>query len=709
MLRFVLLAGSALSLTAPLCAQQPVAAPAHDVAYDTYHGVRVADPQRWLEDGKDPAVNAWVAKQNATTRAYLDSRPSRPAIAAELLRIENSFSTTDAFITPTGDRLFAATYKPGAQQPVLTTLALSGDPATRRAVLDIAKLSADGSIAMDWFVPSPDGKRVAVSLSSGGSEMGTLHVYDVASGKEIEAPIPDVQRPGGGGSLAWSADGAGFWYTRYPGASAPVAERDFNQQAYYHVVGDNTKDRLVLQTSDGLPRTAEIFLSNHHGAAGALASVQLGDGGEWQHFVLSRTGASRVAAYDEKIKTAVLARDGTVYGVSVAAAPNGKIVRIAPGTARAAVIVPAGKTALVSDTIVLSGDRLFVVTIDGGPNRIVSYALDGSGERAIEAPPVASLSGLQPMPGGDLLYRVRQYTVPSRSLLWQAKTGHSVETPLAVVSPMDFSGFAVTRLFAISKDGTRVPISLIAPVGYKADGSMPTILYGYGGYGVNMSPGYLPPSAYLWLKAGGAYAVANIRGGGEYGDAWHTSGNLTKKQNVFDDFAAAAEYLKARKITSTARLALMGGSNGGLLMGATLTQHPGIARAVVSEVGIYDMLRVERDANGTFNITEFGTVQSPAQFRALYAYSPLHHVAAGTQYPALFMATGDNDGRVNPMHSRKFAAALQASGTKAPVYLRTSSKAGHGMGSSLDESIALDADVTAFLFDQFGLAWPPGK
>jgi prolyl oligopeptidase len=213
--------------------------------------------------------------------------------------------------------------------------------------------------------------------------------------------------------------------------------------------------------------------------------------------------------------------------------------------------------------------------------------------------------------------------------------------------------------------------------------------------------------AYMIVKAGGAYAIANIRGGGEYGERWHQQGMLTRKQNVFDDFAAAAEWLKSNKVTSTDKLAIMGGSNGGLLMGATMTQHPDIAKAVVSEVGIYDMLRVELDPNGSFNVSEFGSVKDPAQFKALYAYSPLHHVRAGVQYPAVFLATGDNDGRVNPMHSRKFAAALQASGSGAPVYLRTSAKAGHGHGSSLDESIALEADVAAFLFDQLGLRWPP--
>jgi prolyl oligopeptidase len=376
-------------------------------------------------------------------------------------------------------------------------------------------------------------------------------------------------------------------------------------------------------------------------------------------------------------------------------------------------LLPEGKIALVTDpvdeAIVVSGDRLYLSAIDGGPTVIMSLGKDGRGLRTLDVPPVSSASQMVAMPGGDLLYRVRSYTHPSRVLLWKPALGRSIETPITLTSPLDMSDFAVERVFATSKDGTKVPMTLVTKKGAKRDGRIPTLLYGYGGYGVNLSPGFLNLMAYMIVKAGGAYAIANIRGGGEYGERWHQQGMLTRKQNVFDDFAAAAEWLKSNKVTSTDKLAIMGGSNGGLLMGATMTQHPDIAKAVVSEVGIYDMLRVELDPNGSFNVSEFGSVKDPAQFKALYAYSPLHHVRAGVQYPAVFLATGDNDGRVNPMHSRKFAAALQASGSGAPVYLRTSAKAGHGHGSSLDESIALEADVAAFLFDQLGLRWPPAE
>jgi len=280
-----------------------------------------------------------------------------------------------------------------------------------------------------------------------------------------------------------------------------------------------------------------------------------------------------------------------------------------------------------------------------------------------------------------------------------------------VTSPISFADAEVKREFATSKDGTKVPVNIIERRGTKHDGSNPTLLYGYGGYGISQTPRFLGAMWRLWLDRGGVYAVANIRGGAEFGERWHTEGMLTKKQNVFDDFAAASQYLIDAHYTGHAKLALLGGSNGGLLMGAEITQHPQLARAVVSAVGIYDMLRVELDPNGSFNVTEFGTVKDPAQFKALYAYSPYHHVVKGTAYPAVMMLTGATDPRVNPMQSRKFAAALQAatSAKDHPILLRTNKNSGHGIGSSLDERIAESTDQLTFLFDQLGMQPPRAK
>jgi prolyl oligopeptidase len=263
----------------------------------------------------------------------------------------------------------------------------------------------------------------------------------------------------------------------------------------------------------------------------------------------------------------------------------------------------------------------------------------------------------------------------------------------------------VQRAYATSRDGTRVPLSILRRKGVALDGNNPTILYGYGGYGISIPP-FFDPGLSLWLEQGGVYAVANLRGGGEYGEAWHLAGNLTRKQTVFDDFLACAEHLIATRYTNSGRLAIMGGSNGGLLMGAALTQRPDLFRAVVSFVGLYDMLRVELDPNGAFNVTEFGTVADLEQFRALYAYSPYHRVVDGAAYPAILFVTGENDGRVNPAHSRKMTARLQAaSGSGRPVLLRTNASAGHGLGTGLNERIVEETDVYAFLFDQLGVRY----
>ena len=318
---------------------------------------------------------------------------------------------------------------------------------------------------------------------------------------------------------------------------------------------------------------------------------------------------------------------------------------------------------------------------------------------------VAAVNEVAPLPNGDILYSVATYLEPTYFARWTAATGATARTGLAMTSPVSFTDASVMRVFATSKDGTRVPLNIVAKKGTKLDGSNPVLLYGYGGYGVNMTPGFLGAFRRVWLDAGGVYVIANIRGGGEYGDDWHRGGMLTNKQNVFDDFDAAGETLIKLGYTSHAKLALMGGSNGGLLMGATLTQHPGLGSAVISAVGIYDMMRVELDPNGAFNITEFGTVKDPAQFKALYAYSPLHNVRPGTAYPAVLMLTGANDGRVNPLNSRKFAATLQAAQSAAdrPILLRTSKTSGHGIGSSLDERIFEQTDELMFLFDQLGL------
>jgi prolyl oligopeptidase len=342
--------------------------------------------------------------------------------------------------------------------------------------------------------------------------------------------------------------------------------------------------------------------------------------------------------------------------------------------------------------------------LTGGPSHVARFDPDGRRRGVLPSPEVASAGQVVPLGDGSILYSVSTYLQPTYYARFDEATGRSEISKLAQTSPVKFDDAEVIRAFATSKDGTKVPIAIVRKVGTKLDGANPVLLTGYGGYSISLTPRFLGSDRRLWLDGGGVYVIANLRGGGEYGEEWHRQGALTHKQNVFDDFIAAAHYLIAQRYTTPDRLAIMGGSNGGLLMGASFTQHPELFRAVVSQVGIYDMLRVELDPNGLFNTTEFGTVKDLDQFKALYAYSPYHHVVAETKYPAIFMATGENDGRVNPMHSRKMIALLQAATAPGrPVYLSINSLAGHGIGSALSIRVNQAADYTAFLFDQLGM------
>jgi prolyl oligopeptidase len=592
---------------------------------------------------------------------------------------------------------------------MLRTLGPELDPAKARTVLDPNVLDTTGGTAIDWFVPSPDGKLVAVSLSQGGSEDGTLHVFDAGTGARTGEVIPRVTYPTAGGDVTWAPDGRGFWYTRYPGEERPEADRHFYVQVYFHKLGDDpAKDPRVF--GDGLPKVAEIQLDYYREAGALLVSVQDGDGGDFAHFVSRGDGRFvQVTGFKDGVDFAAFGPDRALYLVSEKDAPRRQILKLAPGVtelAKAAVIVPQGEDTIPieffdEDPLCFASGRMYVRYLAGGPSRLSAFGLDGKPAGDVPLPDVAAVDEIETL-GDDLLYSVETYLAPNR--FYRLSGGRSAPTALVVTSPVKFDDVEVVRTFAASRDGTRVPVNIIRRKGVRLDGSNPTLLYGYGGYGVSMTPRFLGGSRRVWFDAGGVYAIANIRGGGEYGEDWHQQGMLTRKQNVFEDFIAAAELLVNEKYTRPDRLAIQGGSNGGLLMGAVLTQRPELFRAVVAQVGIFDMLRVELDPNGEFNVTEFGTVKNPEQFRALYAYSPYQNVRDGVKYPAVFFSTGENDGRVNPLNSRKMAARLQAATTSGlPIFLVTTGAAGHGQGSPLKVQIDQMADYLAFLFDQLGM------
>ncbi|MEO8462702.1 MAG: prolyl oligopeptidase family serine peptidase [Chloroflexota bacterium] len=668
---------------------------------DTYHGVNLVDDYRWLEGRSDPEVRAWSDAQNMEARAYLDALPSLPMLRARIRRLLG----TSVRYTPTGwhgGLLFAYKFQPPLQQVLLVAIADVDDPSTERVVVDPNPLDPSGATAIDWFVPSHDGRLVAVSLSEGGSEDGTLHVFDVQSGEETAERIPKVQYGTAGGSVAWLEGSRSVLYTRYPrdGERDP-ADMHLYQQVWRHELGSPVESD-TYEVGREFPKIGEIEMESSEDGRHVFTRVAHGDGGDCETWLRQPDGSWRQLSTVEGQVVGGMFGAGALWLRSLAGAPNGKLLRISlDGTLASAVTaVPESNGSIA--TWAVTPNRIYVARMKGGPSRLEAY--DGDG-RPIGMPQGAGVSAIRSLVGleGDEVFFSRAgYMEPEAFYRWEAGSGEPRVTSMRVTSDADFSGVEVIRDEAISKDGTRVPITILRPRDVALDGSNPTLLYGYGGYSLSLEPSF-SPTLLSWIEQGAVYAIAHIRGGGEFGDAWHRAGNLTRKQNVFDDFIACAERLIETGYTQAERLAIMGASNGGLLMGAVMTQRPELFRAVACDVGVLDSLRVELDDNGIFNVTEFGTVTDPEHFRALLAYSPYANVRDGVAYPAVLLSTGANDPRVDPYHSRKMTARLQAATSSGrPILLRTTDKAGHGMGSGIDETVALKADQYAFLLDQLG-------
>ncbi len=691
-----------------LCAASdlpPVPATPRKPVTEVYHGVKVVDDYRWLEDWNDPVVQAWSDAQNSRARTFLDGLSTHAEVIHRLKSLVNAISGAYYGLQYRGGVLFAFRFQPPKQQGFLVTLKSADESASEHVVVDPNQINPAGATTIDFYVPSPDGRRVAVSMSENGSENGSVHVYDVPTGSTLPDVIPRVNGGTAGGSLAWNADGSGFFYTRYPRpGERPETDLAFYQQVYFHKLGTPTEQDTYAIGKD-FPRIAEVQLAASTNGHYMLATVANGDGGDYAHYLLGPDGHwVQLTRFEDGVKEVVFGKDEALYMTSRQAAPRGKILRVPladPVLAQATTVVPESEA--VIESCLPTASRLYVLDLVGGPSGLRVYDLAGHAQRSLPLEPVSSIFGLVALEGDELLLNAESYLHPPAWYRYDPASGKLDKTALAGKFPVDFRDAEVVREFATSKDGTRVPINIIRRKGTRLDGKNPLMLTGYGGFGISQSPGF-HPLARLWLDRGGVYAIANLRGGGEFGEDWHRAGRLTNKQNVFDDFAACAQYLIRAGYTSSGKLAIIGGSNGGLLMGAALTQHPEMFRAVVSSVGIYDMLRTEAiTANAVYNITEYGTVKNPEQFKALYAYSPYHHVTDGTAYPAVLFLTGANDPRVNPANSRKMTARLQAASSSAlPILLRTSSTSGHG-ASSLDEGLAQQADVYAFLFHELGM------
>lgn len=675
---------------------------------ETYHGEKVQDDYQWLEDWNDPTVRAWSDAQNAHARAMLDAIPGRPQIRDRLAALRSD-NAVDYFAPQHRQgRLFFLKFQPPKQQPFLVTLDSNLSPNSERVVTDPTAIDPKGLTAIDFFVPSRDSRYVAVSMSEGGTEDGTVHVYEVQSGKPLTDVVSRVNKGTAGGSLTWNADTSGFYYTRYPSpGERPAADLDFFQQVFFHKLGTPvTQDSYVL--GKDFPRIAEIQLHSSADGRYILATVANGDGGEFEHFLLSPEGKwTQFTQFSDRITQAVFGQDQAIYLVSENSSPRGTVLRLPldhPSLTSAPTIVPAAKDYV--EGIVPTAHRLYVLGLWGGPSDVRVFDLQGHEQSRIPVSPVSAVNALIPLDSDDVIYQSESYLSPSAWFRFDSASGKTERTNLFMKPAVDFSDAEVVREFGTSKDGTKIPVNIIRRKDTKLDGKNPTLLTGYGGYRISISPAY-NVNVRVWLDQGGVFAEANLRGGSEYGDDWHRAGMLTNKQNVFDDFAACAEHLIQAGYTNSSRLAIEGGSNGGLLMGAELTQHPKLFRAVASSVGIYDMLRNELSSNAVFNVTEYGSVKDPVQFRALYAYSPYHHVVDGTAYPAVLFLTGANDPRVNPMHSRKMIARLQATTSSGlPVLLRTSSTSGH-INASLNERVERTADIYAFLLHELGVTIRP--
>jgi prolyl oligopeptidase len=709
---------SAPAPAAPALAYPP--APQRDVV-DTYgsgaNRLTVHDPYRWLEDSKAPEVEQWSDAENAVARRFLDAFPGREALAARMGQLLGETSPSWSGLATRKDAVFLLERRPPKQHPFLVvTRSLEAGPAAEKVLVDPNELDPSGATDMSWYVPSFDGKRVAVSLARGGAERGNVHVFDVATGKDLGDDVPQADGIGSGDCLAWKKDGSGFFYTRGASdADKPKGASEIYERIWFHRLGKPASEDVVVLGKDAPPIAQWELVASEDGRF-ITARMEYGDGGQYDQWLLGPPGKwTQVAKKDDGVRRMSVGAGDSLYLLSLDASPRGKVLRTslaAPSLAKAEVAVPEGQA--VIEQVIPTKSRLYLLENVGGPSQVrsVPAARSATSEVAVlETPPVAAVFAVAPLGGDDVAVEVQTYF--TRTAWYRTDVGHGgpralAKTGFVATTTVDMSGIEAVRETCTSKDGTKVPLNILRTKGTKLDGTNATILTGYGGYGIAYPP-FFDASVVPWLEQGGVFAIANLRGGGEFGETWHRAGNLLNKQNVFDDFYACAQRLVETRHTSPQRLGITGASNGGLLMGAELTQHPDAFKAVVSQVGDYDMLRVELDPNGPPNTAEFGTVKDPEQLRAMYAYSPYHHVQPGTAYPATLFMTGKNDPRVSPYHSRKMTARLQAATatnpSAAPILLRTEANAGHGMGSALHVRIEEETDLYTFFFQELGVAY----
>jgi prolyl oligopeptidase len=652
---------------------------------DTIHGVAVADPYRWLEDDRSAETAAWTAAENVLTRRHLDG-PRRQALAARL-RTLYDYPRTLSLVGRRGRYFF--THNPGLlDQPILYVQdGLDGEP---RPLVDPNRLSADGTTALTAHAVSPDGSRVAYALSIHGSDRQIVRVLDA----------PDVLQWVKFASLAWLPDASGFYYLRFP-APGGVAKEDeqYFGRIYFHRLGeDQSQDALVFAHS-----IREVVPLVHVSASGrwAVVTAQRGASDESEVFGVEIAGGradGRVTALFTGFDAAYEFVDeagGRLYFRTTKDAPMGRIVAVDPERPRELEEIVAESSDRLS-VVVMARDRLVAAYLHHASDRLLTFTLDGSPAGDIELPGIGSLVTLDAEPDADdIRFVFTSFVDPPAA--WIARVDREiVRLKPEAASRSPSNAYRTSQIWYASKDGTPVSMFVVHSADVTPDGRRPVLLSGYGGFNISRTPAY-DPGNFPFLEGGGVFALANLRGGGEYGEVWHRAGMLERKQNVFDDFIAAAESLVAQGWTTPSRIAIEGGSNGGLLVGAVTLQRPDLFGAVVCRVPVADMLRYHLFTVGRFWIPEYGSAEDPAQFRYLLAYSPYHNVRAGVRYPPTLVMTADTDDRVAPGMARKFAARLQAEGGGGPFLIRIETKAGHGAGKPIAKVIDEDADILAFV------------
>jgi prolyl oligopeptidase len=664
---------------------------------DDYFGTTIADPYRWLEDDNSPETAKWVEAQNAVTFGFLEQIPSRERIKARLTELWNY----ERFGLPSreGD-LYVFSRNTGLQkQSVLyKTRTLDGP---LEVLIDPNTFSADGTDSLASSAFSDDGRLMAYAKSVSGSDWREWRVREVATAKDL----PDVVKWSKFSGAAWRKDGSGFYYSRFdaPKEGDELQAVNKNQKVFFHKVGTPQEaDELVLARPDH-PMWG---FGGEVTEDGRFLLIYQSEGTERENRIFVQdltTAGSKIEPFLDQFDASyqVVGNDGErFYVLTDKDASRNRLVAInrsAPQPDKWTTLIPEGPNRDVLSTATMIGNRFIVSWQIDAQERLRVYGLDGRLEREIDLPGIGSVTGMSARRRDkEAFYAFTSYTYPTTIFRYDPATGQSTvfRRPAVKLSP---EAYETTQVFYPSKDGTKIPMFLTYRKGLVRNGQTPTLLYGYGGFNISMNPGYSPATA-GWLEMGGIYAVANLRGGGEYGKAWHDGGRLANKQNVFDDFIAAAEYLIREKYTSTPKLAISGGSNGGLLVGACLTQRPDLFGAALPAVGVLDMLRFHKFTIGWAWKSDFGSAETREGFDTLVKYSPLHRLRPGTKYPPTLITTADHDDRVVPAHSFKFAAALQAAQAgPAPVLIRIETKTGHGGGRPVDKQIAERADVFAFL------------